>query len=159
MMILKKYFLDSTLIMPGLLVIVTNLSDPVDQCQCLRKVKVLLQLRLVSYNQADSSVPAKHNYTFLAQNIAHSLSKFCFPRTLSSDTSLHHLHISKYFSFPSFHRTTHEALNRQWLFQSKFPKSFHNLPQKRMIRFANNTPWPDINFCLSWGFYRYPKTS
>lgn len=113
----------------GLLVVVTNLSDPVDQCQCLRKVKVLLQLRLVSYNQADSSASAKHNYTFLAQNITHSLSKFCFPLTLPSDTSLHHLYISKYFSFPSFHKTIHEALNRQWLFQSKFPKSFHNLPQ------------------------------
>lgn len=65
----------------GLLVSVTNLSDTVDQCQCLRKVKVLLQLGLVSYNQPDSSAPAKHNYTFLAQNTAHSLIKFGFPLT------------------------------------------------------------------------------
>jgi hypothetical protein len=99
----------------------------------------------------DSSAPANQNYRMTTIKTAMALIKesLIFPPKFQKP-GLHCLHCSQHY-LPSYYRTSHRALNTQWLFYPKVLKSFHSPPQN-MVRLSQEYPTMLVPICLKQAF-------
>ncbi len=100
---------------------------------------------------ADSSAPANQNYRiFTIKQQWPWKESLIFPLKFHKP-ELHLLQCSQHY-LPSSYKTSDRALNNEWIFKPKVPKSFHR-PPKTWSGCHRNTPLCWYPICLSQGFY------